>query len=340
MKGSSSARHLLAREADPLSPLRPILLAAAALLVQLPLLAEGVGGMVDHTVVATNFQWTPRNLTIAPGDTVTFTNGGGTHTFVSDSGDGATCNLPCARTYATAGRYDYHCGIHPTMRGTVSVGTPPSVSISSPAADDTVSGTVTVSGSASHATETIRAVEISLGGAYVTSAFPALDGTWSATVDTASRPNGATTLAARAVTSPTDLAAETSIGVTVSNPAKVDLRALQLTGSTTGILGATLTYRVDNAGNSASGPFGVAFEYFYKGTWRPAGGFTHASLPAFSETTGNFPWNSGLHVGRYPIRIVLDPAGAVAETSETNNVAEGTAAWFTSAIPGVDPLEP
>lgn len=317
--------------------LRPVLV-AILFLAHAPLLAQG-DAPASHQVVATNLVWTPANLTIAPGDTVTFVNGGGTHNFQPE-GTSETCALPCTRTYATEGRHPFRCGIHPQMKGLVSVGVAPTVDVAVPADGASVQGLVTVSGTAGHATEAVQMVELRLAGVVVASATPDAAGAWSLAWNSTLTPNGPATLVARAVTAPSGLSSEEAVAVTVANPPEVDLRAISLTGSTTGVVNATLFYTIENGGNVPTGPFALRFEYSYKGTWRPIGDAQVNDLGAFARATGRFVWQDGLHVGRYPVRMTMDPLDAVAETVETNNVAQGSAAFVTPLQGGIDPLDP
>ena len=73
-----------------------------------------------------NFSFSPASVTVKAGDTVTWTNNdSATHTVTGDknefnSGDvapGATFSF----TFKTAGTVDYHCAIHPSMKGTITV---------------------------------------------------------------------------------------------------------------------------------------------------------------------------------------------------------------------------
>jgi plastocyanin len=68
----------------------------------------------------------PQTVTIKVGETVTWTNQDShNHTVVADDGafqsndlaNGATFSF----TFDKAGTYAYHCSIHPTMTGTVTV---------------------------------------------------------------------------------------------------------------------------------------------------------------------------------------------------------------------------
>jgi plastocyanin len=91
----------------------------------------------DHTITASNFQYTNGTITIATGDRVIFANSGGTHNFAFDPGpdypedplpaNDAAWNPPPSRTFDTPGTYPFHCEQHPTqMTGTITVtGAPP-----------------------------------------------------------------------------------------------------------------------------------------------------------------------------------------------------------------------
>lgn len=77
----------------------------------------------------TNMMFTPSQITVAKGGTVTWTNNDSlTHTVVDDlsnvggpsSGDiapGGTYSF----TFTKTGSFQYHCSIHPSMRGTIVV---------------------------------------------------------------------------------------------------------------------------------------------------------------------------------------------------------------------------
>ena len=102
---------------------RSLLIGAAAA----PLLAATAAQAATHEVVIEGMSFSPANLRIAPGDTVTFTNRDrAPHTATQapqgfDTGrlnQGASASL----TFETAGRLDYVCAFHPMMRGTITVG--------------------------------------------------------------------------------------------------------------------------------------------------------------------------------------------------------------------------
>jgi plastocyanin len=75
-----------------------------------------------------NFAFDPNTLTIAVGQTVTWTNqDSATHTVVGDGGiDSGDLSKgdSYSKTFDMAGTFDYHCSIHPQMKGQVIVWRP------------------------------------------------------------------------------------------------------------------------------------------------------------------------------------------------------------------------
>jgi amicyanin len=74
----------------------------------------------------TNFAFTPATLTVMVGDTVTWTNHDEEpHTVVANDGSfhspGLDNNATYSFTFTNPGTFDYTCGIHPFMHGTVVV---------------------------------------------------------------------------------------------------------------------------------------------------------------------------------------------------------------------------
>lgn len=82
------------------------------------------------TVNATSLDtFTPANVAIGVGGTVTFTFGDVPHNVFFDNAPagapdaitGANANMSATRTFTTAGTFQYNCRIHPGMNGTVVV---------------------------------------------------------------------------------------------------------------------------------------------------------------------------------------------------------------------------
>ena len=78
----------------------------------------------DVRIAAFNFS--PAELTVSRGDTVTWTNDDAfLHTTAADSGAWASAELGRGQRFvfvaARAGRFPYHCAAHPVMRATLVV---------------------------------------------------------------------------------------------------------------------------------------------------------------------------------------------------------------------------
>ena len=87
--------------------------------------ADDSGGG-DADVTMSNFAFNPDELTVASGDTVSVSNeDGSAHTFTSDDG-GFDLQVGGSESGevtidAEAGSYEFHCTIHPSMTGTITV---------------------------------------------------------------------------------------------------------------------------------------------------------------------------------------------------------------------------
>lgn len=88
--------------------------------------AASTGG---NTITMKNFAFNPPSLTIRPGTTVTWVNqDSATHTVVSDTGAPEAFSSASLQnggmytyTFTAPGTYSYHCSIHPSMKGTITV---------------------------------------------------------------------------------------------------------------------------------------------------------------------------------------------------------------------------
>jgi plastocyanin len=78
------------------------------------------------TVTIQNFAFEPGTLTVTVGTTVTWVNNDGTtHTVTADGGTFDSGSLAAGETFQftfdQVGDFTYHCSIHSTMQGTISV---------------------------------------------------------------------------------------------------------------------------------------------------------------------------------------------------------------------------
>ncbi|MEK6859747.1 MAG: cupredoxin family copper-binding protein [Nanoarchaeota archaeon] len=80
-----------------------------------------------YNIDISNFVFSPSSLTIKKGDKVVWTNlDSAPHTVTSDSGselDSSSLSkgTTYSHTFNTAGTYDYHCTIHPSMKAKIIV---------------------------------------------------------------------------------------------------------------------------------------------------------------------------------------------------------------------------
>lgn len=84
------------------------------------------GGAGGGQVVMKGFAFAPADVTIKAGESVTWTNqDSAAHDVTADNGEFKSGNVASGATFsftfAKAGSYPYHCAIHPTMKGTVTV---------------------------------------------------------------------------------------------------------------------------------------------------------------------------------------------------------------------------
>ena len=79
-----------------------------------------------NTVSISSFSFQPAELTVAVGTTVTWTNNdSASHTVTADDGSFKSGTLgngaTFSQTFATPGTFAYHCAIHSSMTGTITV---------------------------------------------------------------------------------------------------------------------------------------------------------------------------------------------------------------------------
>jgi len=88
--------------------------------------AHASNSVILENVVISNFAFSPDSLTIQKGTTVVWKNEDNvTHTINSDIGHVASEDIlpgeEYEHTFNVPGTYNYHCGIHPSMKGTIIV---------------------------------------------------------------------------------------------------------------------------------------------------------------------------------------------------------------------------
>jgi plastocyanin len=81
----------------------------------------------EWSVAIEDFYFEPANIAVNPGDTITWTNEGAhPHTVTSDDGQFDSETLMPGESFSVtfegAGTFPYHCEIHPSMTGSVTVG--------------------------------------------------------------------------------------------------------------------------------------------------------------------------------------------------------------------------
>jgi plastocyanin len=88
--------------------------------------SAATGGAGGEAVTIADFSFTPQTLTASVGSTVTWTNDGAQpHTVKWSDGTPESEQLQTGdtyeRTFDTAGTFDYVCGIHPQMTGSITI---------------------------------------------------------------------------------------------------------------------------------------------------------------------------------------------------------------------------
>ena len=105
------------------------LAATAAAIPITATIAKADGHATNHTVVIEDFAFTPANLTIKVGDTVTWINQDGTEHSAWESSNNAfdtgllSTGQSAALTFASVGSFNYRCRPHGNMRGSITITT-------------------------------------------------------------------------------------------------------------------------------------------------------------------------------------------------------------------------
>lgn len=102
----------------------PLALGAISLAAAGGQVASASGG---RTVTLRNIAFSPKNLSISRGTTVTFDWRDDTRHNVTSTGSRRFASIPSrvsgkrSRTFGSAGTYTYHCTLHPGMSGRITV---------------------------------------------------------------------------------------------------------------------------------------------------------------------------------------------------------------------------
>ena len=105
---------------------RTLALGAMAGLVAVAIMAASPAGAADTEVKIDNFTFNPPQITVKAGDTVTWTNHDDIpHTVTSKTmvfrSKAMDTDDKFSFTFATPGKYDYFCSLHPHVTGTIVV---------------------------------------------------------------------------------------------------------------------------------------------------------------------------------------------------------------------------
>ena len=87
-------------------------------------LFTGVAYASTTQVMIKDFKFQPQNVTINKGDTITWTHPGpASHTvkFADSESPILKNGTSYSKTFGQTGTFDYECGIHPNMKGSVTV---------------------------------------------------------------------------------------------------------------------------------------------------------------------------------------------------------------------------
>ena len=268
----------------------------------------------------TAFTFRPSSLTINVGDTVIWTNAGGSHTVTGDGSDSicgsGTVPTSCSHTYTTAGTFPYHCIPHQSrgMTGVVIVvataNLPPQVALTMPTnnASFTAGANITLQADATDSGGSVAKVEFFADTTLLGTATAApYTFTWTAV------PAGSYTLTAKATDNlgATTTSAAVRITVSAANiPPTVAIT--NPTNNASFTAGANITLQADATDSDGS----VAkVEYF------------EATTLLGSATTAPYTvtWTN-VAVGTYSLTATAtDNSGATATSSAVNiSVLTGT----------------
>ena len=160
----------------------PIAVAGIALVLAAP------ASTATSTVQIKSTGFVPATVTINQGDSVTWTNTDTKdHQVVSNGGAFASAILNPGKTYthafASGGTYHYHDGLHPSLKGTITVkGAPPQVTLAGAVNNKRTGETVTLAALPFGQTtkQVVATLQTTSGGAFSFSLAPQLNTTYQA----------------------------------------------------------------------------------------------------------------------------------------------------------------
>lgn len=304
--------------------------------------AQSQDGQTHHVHIE-DFDMEPSSLTIDVGDTVEWHNhDSATHTATDDDGAWGTGSLANGQgeqiTFEKARDDTYHCEFHPnTMTGfELVVDDPPSVAIDTPSEGDTLSGEVTVEGTAEDPEGELDAVEVRVDGGD----WQEVDGSssWSFAWETRSVADGEHTVEARAVDA-LDQVALDAVTVQVSNPS-MDLQVEDLTVDE-GLPETEVEATLANGGDGPTPPTTLALRYEAANNEDLIAEVAIGELAPGASHTVATSWDTSDKVGEVTVVALADADDGAAEVDESNNEARQAACLppvegATCAVPGVD----
>lgn len=326
----------------------PVLVALGVLgLVALP----AVAATVDVSI--SGFVFAPSSVTLAVGDFVKWTNGDGaphTATSLASPVRFGTPTLSNGQTstivFGTQGTFPYKCVIHPSMRGMVQVGANTAPSLSGltlagvPLVNGmTVAGTVSFGGVVSDAEGpdgwALAKVDGAtlLGGVsglgFETDASGAIQGLAWSTTSFSNGPHTVVVVASDGILTATSA----SFTVTVENDVRPDFRINSV--SAVGTVDKTITVRVQNFGFGPAPASSVQFAFYDPDGVRQVIGSSPLRALAKNpdQADVSIVWSTAGKLGTWRIEAVVDPADAIDEKDDTNNVRGSTTTILVAGEP-------
>lgn len=291
-----------------------------------------------------DFEYDPDPVIVRPGDAVEWHNHDSVpHDATADNGDWASAVLGQGESdtlvFEQSGTWTYHCSIHPTsMEGTLHVNLPPEVQTTAPGDGSTVTGLVTIEGTAVDPDGSVEEVEIRFNDGD----WSPVTGTdsWSYEWDTLLELNGPHLVEVRAFDG-LEHSEIASLQLIVDNPLFVDLQIGEDDIEADApfvldVLGKEIRVTVHNKGNMVAAAFTLDLEYAHDGEVHSIGSRTVEGLGAFSEHTVTFEWDTLGKLGDFQVTAAADRAGESGNVDPENSEATATVAVLVSGVEGID----